>query len=245
MRHCEKCNKKVDSRSAKFCSDCRHPRCENCSNVFCVTAQQLRTLGWGRFCSTTCASAHFPKKHKKNGYWCIKAPQGHPKAWDKGYYYEHILVIETVVGRYLESYEVVHHRDGNRCNNKVENLELTTRQLHSKHHWPCVSSSEDVGIDHSAFSFIRRKQNQQKEWKPRIKGWRKHLGYIQIYNPAHPMSDKGGYAMEHRIIMANHLDRVLTKDEFVHHINGNRADNRLENLELVTRWSHPSRHIRY
>jgi hypothetical protein len=40
--------------------------------------------------------------------------------------------------------------------------------------------------------------------------------------------------LEHRRIMENHLGRKLTRSEVVHHINGNNADNRLENLELTT-----------
>lgn len=59
-------------------------------------------------------------------------------------------------------------------------------------------------------------------------------GYVLIYKPDSPMASKQGWAMEHRFLMAEKIDRPLFKDENVHHINGVRSDNRLSNLEL---WS--------
>ncbi len=55
-------------------------------------------------------------------------------------------------------------------------------------------------------------------------------GYTLIYRPDTPMAQKNGWVMEHRYVMAESLGRPLFADESVHHINGQRDDNRLENL---------------
>jgi len=68
-------------------------------------------------------------------------------------------------------------------------------------------------------------------------------GYIKIYKPDHPYCNDLGYVMEHRLVMEEHLGRYLTPEEVVHHRNGVKNDNRLENLELLTDSQHKSYHV--
>lgn len=48
----------------------------------------------------------------------------------------------------------------------------------------------------------------------------------------HPNSNKYGYILHHRVVMENHLGRLLNPDEVVHHVNGDKKDNHIENLEV-------------
>ena len=68
-------------------------------------------------------------------------------------------------------------------------------------------------------------------------------GYIRVsgLKNCHPSWTTGGI-YEHRLVMEREIGRYLRADEIVHHINGKRHDNRIENLEIVSDVSHKSRH---
>lgn len=66
-------------------------------------------------------------------------------------------------------------------------------------------------------------------------------GYVDLWLPAHPLARKDGYVFEHRIVLADAgLD--IPPDHQVHHRNGIRNDNRLENLEVLRADEHTRRH---
>jgi len=99
------------------------------------------------------------------------------------------------------------------CGNtkQVNLVHLTTGQ--------CISKSWQKGKDSTNWKGGRRIESG---------------GYIEVYNPNHPLARANGYIKEHKLIMETHLGRYLLPHENIHHINGDKTDNRLENLEL---WS--------
>lgn len=78
-----------------------------------------------------------------------------------------------------------------------------------------------------------RSKEKHHNWKGGVissSGYKMIL--IKKDSPFYKMTNTMGYAMEHRIVMAKHLNRCLESNETVHHINGNITDNRIENLQL-------------
>jgi hypothetical protein len=66
------------------------------------------------------------------GYMMIRMPQ-HPFATN-GYVREHRLVMEKFIGRYLDPRELVHHIDGNKKNNSIDNLKIVSMSEHRRIH---------------------------------------------------------------------------------------------------------------
>jgi len=66
--------------------------------------------------------------------------------------------------------------------------------------------------------------------------------YILVYRPDHPHAKNDRYVFEHRLVMEQALGRYLEPSEIVHHINGVKDDNRLENLEVKVNGQHITDH---
>lgn len=66
--------------------------------------------------------------------------------------------------------------------------------------------------------------------------------YNYVLVPEHPSATENGYVLEHRIVMENHLGRLLKKEEVVHHKDGNRKNNHIDNLEVLSNNYHAAMH---
>lgn len=71
-----------------------------------------------------------------------------------------------------------------------------------------------------------------------------HNGYRCLPAPGHPNADSKGYVREHILVMEAHIGRYLEPDECVHHIDRDKLNNAIANLELMTLSEHAALHAR-
>lgn len=133
LRTCPVCGQQFDHsrhRHQATCSrDCAgqlrrkgpmHSFCERCGKRIERVGDRYR-----RFCSDACrADPLGSTRANSNGYVVTKVGIDYPGANNRGWMLEHRYVMEQVLGRTLEAHETVHHKNGNRADNRPENLEL-------------------------------------------------------------------------------------------------------------------------
>jgi hypothetical protein len=72
----------------------------------------------------------------------------------------------------------------------------------------------------------------------------RHDGYVEVWRPGHPLASVTGYVSEHRLVAWDAgLLIVPNSSVHVHHKNGIKTDNRLENLEVMTGSEHNRHHV--
>lgn len=69
-------------------------------------------------------------------------------------------------------------------------------------------------------------------------------GYPVVHCPSHPRAWSTGYVLAHRVVMEQSLGRLLETWEIVHHIDHNKSNYDISNLELTTQTKHSKGHAR-
>lgn len=115
--------------------------------------------------------------------------------------------------------------------------------------WNKGLTKEDPRVFRNISGGSRKTQFKEGE-RPETKGegnanWKggriEHNGYVYLRRPKHPYN-KNNYVQEHRLVIEKHLKRLLLPSEIVHHKDGNRKNNCLDNLELMNLSKHTTIH---
>lgn len=92
----------------------------------------------------------------------------------------------------------------------------------------------------------RRKRDKSKRCaKCAGYGTKRHVmpsGYVRVWEPGHPLANSDGHVLEHRKVLYD-AGVEIAKGTHVHHINGDKLDNRRKNLMVKTPVAHVNDHI--
>jgi len=149
------------------------------------------------------------------GYVMIRVGRGHPLAHSHDFAYEHLVVWVSAGKPRPNPWEVLHHRNRDKTDNRIENLELVSSSEHGRLH-----SAEQGRDGLGRFRPVRRRPIRHV---PVSK---------QIEIPMNRKPRKGGVNVKTKVVCG----------QVLHHINRDKADTRIENLELLPTSEHSALH---
>lgn len=200
--------------------------CTGCGATFKAKRRYRR-----QFCSDSCyrrynvGKNHSHWKHGRklmpNGYVQINVAPNKRR-------YEHIVVVEKMIGRPLRADECIDHINGIRDDNRPENLRVMKKSDHAKMHMAMFKKPPVKSLgsgDRTTPGSMRFRSLPAGTKKVR------RDGYILI-------KTRSGWKLEHRLVTARMLGRPLSRSKVIHHRDGNKAHNSPNNLEVMAQDSH-------
>jgi len=209
-------------------------QCDECGkDIYCAPSEIDRR----RYCDRICERAAVAKRTDRTCAYCGAKHQRSP----------------SMVGRYCSN-KCYHASRSTRTSCAVCGRNLTQQQAvycsrdcilegrRTLEERPCEVCGTVMRVQPHQFGKRRVCSKKCNDELKRLKGPGARVlrrdGYWKVYYPTHPNADRTGYVLEHRLVMSQQIGRPLTKAEEINHINHDRGDNRLENLEIVDRGTH-------
>ena len=124
--------------------------------------------------------------------------------------------------------------------NKVSNKELLAL-IPTKSAYGIYKKAYKLGLRKTPeITFINRSEAKSGEHSGNWNGGKRttRKGYRQVLMPQHPRSDSSGYVMEHIVVWENASGMALPTNCCIHHLNGDKSDNRIENLCVMLHGAH-------
>lgn len=131
------------------CSDCGkerwvrvkkgEPEYTRCHKCYGMSSRGKRNLYKG--------GKTFDKQSGRYRIWVASDDFFAPMRCSNGYVFEHRLVMAKHLGRNLQSFEIIHHKDGDTGNNDIRNLELSTLGAHTLQHNKGYKDGYNQGYD--------------------------------------------------------------------------------------------------
>lgn len=117
--------------------------------------------------------------------------------------------------------------------------ENAKRKISQKHSGKAMSAETRLKISNARKGLITNPSKYGGHTKKHCRG------YIMVYVPNHPYATKDGYVFEHILAFEKANNCYVDRNNYViHHINGIKTDNRIENLALMTKHEHMSLHMK-
>lgn len=217
--------------------------CQNCNNPFYCYPSDAKA---GRkYCSLTCRSNDRSVKPLPAA---SRTPVGFTcKECDKPF---------VMMQSYLTAYRKKFDREPMYCSLQCSGAGQR-RSAEATHNFTCIECGKENSLrrkpggrlytqqkycDQTCKSAHQRTKALNKFNSGEISEHTKRHGYVWIAVPS-LVTGKKHSMLKHRYVMAKHIGRDLLPEETVHHLNGIRADNRIENLELFNSRHGPGQRV--